>query len=131
MFFDKIKFGILEDSRPDLILFLSSVSDEIDQELIFVAERLSEMKDNVDCVDIVILDLGVPDDSQDGVLEFARVVGQTKPVIIRSGNSDPRIAEQCGEIGVGYLSKHGASGVEVKLQMARAKGLLKWFRNRW
>jgi len=68
-------------------------------------EAIAFLKSNP-CIDVVWLDLKMPEESGIGVLQFAKDTGLNVPIIVVTGHTDEGVHAECMELGaIGVVRK--------------------------
>ncbi len=123
------KYRILVvDDHPLYRSALSNVvSDAFDDVEVLECEDISSALQYLEsaAIDLVLLDLSMPDvDGLDGLARL-RAAGPATPIIICSAQDDPELVRDCFKLGVsGYLPKSSGSGVtRHALQLVRDGGV--------
>lgn len=103
------------------------VSDAFDDVEVLECEDIASALEHLDKsgIDLVLLDLSMPDANGLDGLSRLRAAGPATPVIICSAQDDPQLVRDCFKLGVaGYLPK--SSGMDLTrhaLQMVRGGGV--------
>lgn len=112
MSIDKNKYNILvvEDNPGDFLLIEDYLQEHIlDPQLTAVKkfyDALDVLNQNPDTIDIILLDLSLPDISKEDLIKQIKKITQNLPVIILTGYSDLEFAGKSLAVGVSdYLIK--------------------------
>lgn len=121
---------LLEDSRSAQTVFASLV-DQANAELhshLKCVGTMAEARPLLEKADVIAVDLSLPDSDPQKTMDFVRDICIEKPVIVYSATQDEAIIEECGRLGVGFITKACFSCTQVDrlvAEIVRARGALK------